>query len=297
MADEEGLRDALEQARGVLAAFLGPVKPACGLVLGSGLNFYADTLEDVRTLPFDRVPHMLSSTAEGHAGRFALGWVSGDGRRVPVLCMQGRIHGYEGASAQQVAFPIWLMAACGIDTVLVTNAAGSLNPDIPVGSFCVMEDHINLTGRNPVAGREPDLMAQRFVPMHDAYDPTLRALLLECARREGVPAHAGVYLGVLGPSFETPAEIRAFRTLGADTVAMSVVEEVIAARHVGVRVVGMSLVSNMACGVAGASPDSDEVMEVARGVEDRFKRLADRFVLSLAQEPPRGEEDDYPNNR
>lgn len=282
---EAPLRRQLVEAVAVLERFLDGVKPVCGLVLGSGLNFYAETLDDVRFLPYSEVPHMRVSSAEGHAGRFVLGWLAGNATdRIPVLCMQGRIHGYEGANAWQVAYPVWLMAACGIDVLVATNAAGSLNPNFAVGSFCVMEDHINLTGRNPVAGMEPHAMAQRFVPMYQAYDPALRELMHDSAACSKVDVHEGVYLGLLGPSFETPAEIRAFRALGADTVAMSVVEEVIAARHVGMRVLGMSLVSNMACGIDGASPESGEVMQVALSVELRFKRLMDGFVRRLADE-------------
>lgn len=273
------VRAYLEEAKPILEGFLGDTKPVCSLILGSGLNFYADTLEEARVLPFSHVPHMLVSSATGHKGQFVLG-------RVPntdawVLCMQGRIHGYEGATSQEVAFPVWLMQACGVEVLITTNAVGAINPTFSVGDFCVMTDHINFTGRNPLAGMEPHAMAERFVPMMDAYDPELRTRLLQLAEVEQITVHQGVYLGLLGPNFETPAEIRMFSTWGADTVAMSLVEEVLAARHMGMRVVGMSLVSNMACGVGDGDPTSDEVMEVALGVEDKFARLMNGFIASL----------------
>lgn len=276
----ETLQDQIERTATRLKAFVGDVKPVCGLVLGSGLNSYADTLEDATVLSYKDLPDMKVSTAVGHKGQFVLGRVPGSD--VYVFCMQGRLHGYEGVSAQDVALPIWAMHAAGIDTLVTTNAVGALNPTFKVGSFCVMTDHINFTGRNPVAHVEGDAIAPRFVPMLDAHDPALRALLLDVAHREGVDVNQGVYLGLLGPNFETPAEVRLFASWGADTVAMSVVEEVIAARHVGMRVMGLSLVSNMACGIEGADPNSDEVMDVAEQVKDAFVALMNGFLIDLA---------------
>lgn len=281
MAQDTNLQEHIEQAARVVRAFLDGVQPVCGLILGSGLNFYADALYDARTLPYKDVPFMRVSTAEGHKGQFVVGYLDADAS-IPVLCMQGRIHGYEGASAVDVAFPVWIMQAAGIDTLITTNAAGAINSTYSVGSFCCMKDHINFTGRNPLVGVEQSQMAQRFVPMLDAYDPTLRVTLLELASQLDIEVHEGVYLGLLGPSFETPAEIAMFASWGADTVAMSVVEEVIAARHVGMRVVGLSLVSNMACGIEGADPNSEEVMDVALHAEKDFKTLMDAFITTLA---------------
>ncbi len=276
----ESLQDQIERTATRLKAFVSDAKPVCGLVLGSGLNSYADTLEDATVLSYKDLPDMKVSTAVGHKGQFVLGRVPGS--EVHVLCMQGRLHGYEGVSAQDVALPIWAMHAAGIDTLVTTNAVGALNPTFKIGSFCVMTDHINFTGRNPVAHVEGDAIAPRFVPMLDAHDPALRALLLDVAHREGVDVNQGVYLGLLGPNFETPAEVRLFASWGADTVAMSVVEEVIAARHVGMRVMGLSLVSNMACGIEGADPNSDEVMDVAEQVKDAFVALMNGFLVDLA---------------
>ena len=195
--------------------------------------------------------------------------------------MQGRLHGYEGCTAREVAFPVWLMQSVGIPTLVTTNAVGAINPNFKVGSFCAMTDHINFTGRNPIVGIEPNLMDERFVPMLNAYDPNLRELLQIASKETNVEVNEGVYLGLLGPSFETPAEIRLFDSWGADTVAMSLVEEVIAARHVGMRVAGLSLVSNMACGVKGGDPTSEEVMEVAQGVEQDFVSLMNFFFAHL----------------
>lgn len=275
----ETLRAHLEEAQPVLSAFIGDDTPVAGIVLGSGLNPFADSLEQPRYLPFAQVPHMKVSTAVGHVGRFVLGRVPGTDKTV--LCMQGRLHKYEGNTAQQVAFPIWLMARCGIPTLITTNAAGAINPSYHVGDFCIMTDQINFTGTNPLVGVDADRIAPRFVPMLDAFDPALRQLAADQAARLGIPVQRGVYLGLLGPSFETPAEIRMFASWGADTVAMSVVEEVIVARHMGMRVLGMSLVSNMACGVKGADPNSDEVMDVARTREADFSRLMNAIVAAL----------------
>lgn len=283
MPQDADLQHHIAQSALVLNEFLDGVQPVCGLILGSGLNFYADTLYYVRMLPYCDVPYMRVSTAEGHKGQFVLGYLDSDAT-IPVLCMQGRIHGYEGASAVDVAFPVWLMHAVGIDVLITTNAAGAINETYRVGSFCCMKDHINFTGRNPLVGVEQSRMAERFVPMLDAYDPALRTMLLNLATQLEVEVSEGVYLGLLGPSFETPAEIAMFASWGADTVAMSVVEEVIAARHVGMRVVGLSLISNMACGIEGADPNSDEVMEVARGSEDAFQMLMDAFISAIAQD-------------
>lgn len=277
---ETPLRQYLSEAKPYLEEFLADKKPVAALILGSGLNPYADALEGSSVLPYKQIPHMKVSSATGHKGQFVLGRVSGT-EDTWVLCMQGRLHGYEGCTAREVAFPVWLMQSVGIRTLVTTNAVGAINPNFKVGSFCAMTDHINFTGRNPIVGIEPNLMDERFVPMLNAYDPNLRELLQIASKETNVEVNEGVYLGLLGPSFETPAEIRLFDSWGADTVAMSLVEEVIAARHVGMRVAGLSLVSNMACGVKGGDPTSEEVMEVAQGVEQDFVSLMNFFFAHL----------------
>ena len=277
MPDENILKENLHEAAYHLKVLLKGRVPKVGIILGSGLGPLADRVEDAVIVPFDNVPHMKRSTASGHKGQFVCGTLAG----TCVLVMQGRLHGYEGNTSQEVAFPVWVMHELGIGTLITTNAAGAINEAYHVGDFCIMADHINFTGRNPVVGTEPDGIAFRFFSMKDAYDPELRALARAVAGREGIPLQEGVYLGLLGPSFETPAEIRAFRTWGADTVAMSVIEEVIAARHVGMRVLGMSLCSNMACGIGDASPSDEEVFEVALSRQPDFCRLVTEIVREL----------------
>lgn len=264
----------LDESAALMRERLGERDPRIGLILGSGLGPLADCIEDAVYVPFGEVPYMKQSTATSHVGRFVAGTLNGEA----VIAMQGRLHGYEGNTAEEVAYPVWLMQRLGIDILITTNAAGAINESYQVGDSCLMTDHINLTGRNPLVGVEPDRLAPRFVSMMDAYDPALRRAAKAVAAERGIRVQEGVYLGLLGPSFETPAEIRAFLALGADTVAMSVVEEVIAARHVGVRVLGISLVSNMACGIEGASPDDDEVLEVGREREVDFASLIEGIV-------------------
>lgn len=277
MLERNELDERLSVASDMLRRRLGERRPKIGIVLGSGLNPLAEEIEDAVCVPFGSVPSMRTSTADGHVGRFVCGRLA----EVTVLAMQGRLHGYEGCSAVDVAFPIWLMGRLGVETLITTNAAGAVNAAYSPGDFCVMTDQINLTGRNPLANLEAADMAERFVSMLDCFDPALRAVARRASLECGVPVQEGVYLGVLGPSFETAAEIRAFRALGADTVAMSVCEEVIAARHVGMRVLGMSLISNMACGIQGSSPSEGEIMDVASKREEDFSRLIKAIVTEV----------------
>ena len=277
MPEQNVLKENVCEAAYHLKVMLEGRVPYVGIILGSGLGPLAEEVQDAVYVPFSEVPHMKRSTTTGHKGRFVCGTIGG----TCVLIMQGRLHGYEGNTAQEVAFPVWVMHELGIGTLITTNAAGAINESFNVGDFCLMTDHINFTGRNPVEGPDPDGIAFRFFSMKDAYDVELRSIALDAARREGVTLREGVYLGLLGPSFETPAEIRAFRSWGADTVAMSVCEEVIAARHVGMRVLGISLCSNMACGIDEASPSDVEVFEVARRSEPAFCRLMTGILRAL----------------
>ncbi|MEG0776549.1 MAG: purine-nucleoside phosphorylase [Raoultibacter sp.] len=277
MAQRTVLGDNLSLSASVLGSRLKGRHPRIGIILGSGLNPLADQVENAVTVSYGEIPSMKSSTAASHVGRFVCGTLNG----VEVLCMQGRLHGYEGNNAQEVAYPVWLMQRMGITTLITTNAAGAINENYRVGDFCIMCDHINFTGRNPIAASDPARLSERFFSMGGAYDPQLRCLALNVAAKEGISVQEGVYLGLLGPSFETPAEIRMFRMWGADTVAMSVCEEVIAARHVDMRVLGISLISNMACGVKGASPSGDEVLDVAKTREADFARLVRGIVAEI----------------
>lgn len=275
--DRNILRQHLCESAAVLAKRLEGRMPQVGIILGSGLGPLAERLVEACYIPFTDVPYMKGSTVTSHVGRFVCGTLE----NTCVLVMQGRLHGYEGNTAQEVAYPVWLMNELGIETLITTNAAGAINEAYQVGDFCLMTDHINFTGRNPLTGIEPDGLAPRFVSLAEAYDTELRDLACRVAQERGIRVQEGVYLGLLGPSFETPAEIRAFRLWGADTVAMSVVEEVIAARHCGMRVLGISLISNMACGIEGASPNDDEVLEVAAAREHDFVRLVCGVVAAL----------------
>lgn len=276
-AGDNLLKSRLEASKKVLLEKLGSLKPEIGIILGSGLGPLADHIQDALYIPFEEVPYMKTATASSHVGRFVCGTLSGKN----VIAMQGRLHGYEGNEAWEVAYPVWLMYLLGVKILITTNAAGAINESYQVGDFCLMQDHINLTGRNPIVGTDPDKIAPRFIPMKDAYDPVLRQIAKAVADDLSISIQEGIYLGLLGPSFETPAEIRAFRVLGADTVAMSVVEEVIAARHVGIKVLGISLVSNMACGIEGASPCDDEVLDVAKSKEADFVSLIKGIVSRL----------------
>ncbi len=271
------LKEKLNDSAEVLRRALVGRKPRVGIVLGSGLGSFAERIEDAAYIAFGDVPYMKTPTAISHVGRFVVGTLAGK----QVMVMQGRLHGYEGNEPYEVAYPIWLMHEIGIDILITTNAAGAINESYRVGDFCIISDHINFTGRNPIVGIEPDDLAFRFFSMYEAYDPALRLLARAVAKDWGIRIQEGVYLGLLGPSFETPAEIRAFRTWGADTVAMSVCEEVIAARHVGIRVLGLSLITNMACGIDKASPNDTEVLEVAYQREADFCTLMCGIVEKL----------------
>ncbi len=245
MLQNEDLAQKLEAAIQYMQECLGGIKPDILLVLGSGLNHVAEVVANPVVVPFAKVPHLCESTAEGHVGRFVFGEINGKN----VLVMQGRLHGYEGYTAQDVAFPIWIAHKLGAKALFTTNAAGGIAEGLEPGDFCIMSDHINFTGRNPVAGAKVPEVGPRFFSMEGAYDADFRTTALSVAADLGIHAQEGVYLGLLGPSFETPAEIRAFASWGAATVAMSVCEEVIAARQVGMRVLGMSLISNRAAGM------------------------------------------------
>ncbi len=277
MSEQNVLDAHLTSSVALLEQRLAGRKPTVGLILGSGLNSLANDIEDAVCVPFAEVPHMKTSTATGHVGQFVCGLLGG----VCVLAMQGRLHGYEGNTAQEVAYPVWIMQRLGAQTLITTNAAGALNEDFHVGDFCIMSDMINFTGRNPIASLEAAALADRFVNMKDAFDPELRSLAHRVANTNKLRVQEGIYLGALGPSFETPAEIRMFRSWGADTVAMSVIEEVIAARHVGMRVLGISLISNMGCGIQGASPSDEEVHNTAKTRESDFARLITGILEEL----------------
>jgi purine-nucleoside phosphorylase len=260
------------------------VTPKLGIILGSGLGAFADQVQDAVAIPYAEIPHFPQSTVAGHSGKLVLGTIGG----VAVAVMQGRVHAYEGYAMDEVTFPTRVLGLLGCRTLLVTNAAGGINTSYAPGDLVAIADHINLTGTNAALGpNEPRFAVtpgggERFFDMRNAYAPHLRQLAHAEATKQGFTLAEGVYLAVLGPSYETPAEIRAFRTLGADLVGMSTVHEVIVARHMGLDVLGLSLVTNMAAGVLDETIHHGEVMEMGRKVEGQFTSLLTALVPQMA---------------
>jgi purine-nucleoside phosphorylase len=255
-----------------------PLRPQIGLVLGSGLGGFADSLTDATRIPYTDIPAFPRSTAIGHAGQMVIG-KSG---AVPVAAMQGRVHLYEGYSAQQVAFPMRVFGRLGIRAVILTNAAGGINLNYQQGALVLIRDHINLQGTNPLVGPNDDRFGVRFPDMTQAYERSYRALAREEASKLGMTLHEGVYAALLGPSYETPAEINYLRTIGADLVGMSTAFEVIAARHMGIKVLAISCVTNMAAGIIDQPLSHKEVMETGERVKTSFEALL-RAVLPRIQ--------------
>jgi len=254
------------------------LKPAIGLVLGSGLGGFADRLDGATQVPYAEVPGFPVSRVPGHAGRLVLGELASPDGPIPLVAMQGRVHAYEGWPAAEVAFGVRVLAALGVRTLLVTNASGGIAPGFGAGDLVRITDHINLTGQNPLTGPNDDHLGPRFPDMSEAYDTRLGALLDEAAAEAGVPLKRGVYAGLAGPSYETPAEIRMLRTLGADLVGMSTVHEVIAARHQGLAVAGVSVVTNAAAGLGQARLTHEEVQARAELARPGLEALLAAFV-------------------
>lgn len=262
---------------------LTSTRPRIGIILGSGLGRFAEQVDDATIIPYATIPHFPQVTVEGHSGSLILGHFAGQ----PVAILQGRVHAYEGYSMAEVTFPTRVLGLLGCRTLIVTNAAGAIRHDLLPGALVVLSDHINFTGTNAASGPNEarfghdEQSGQRFFDMSSAYSPSLRAMAKEEATKLGQSLEEGVYLAVLGPSFETPAEIRAFRILGADLVGMSTVHEVIVARHMGLDVLGLSLVTNMAAGVTGQAIDHQEVMEIGRLAAARFTALVTSLIAQL----------------
>jgi len=256
-----------------------PLRPHIALVLGSGLGGFADELENAVRIPYAEIPSFPRSTALGHAGRLVIGTVAG----IAVVAMQGRAHLYEGYSTQQVAFPIRVFGRMGVRAVVLTNAAGGINPTYGRGALVVIRDHINLQGQNPLAGANDDRFGPRFPDMTDAYNPQFRSFALDEADRLGGDIHEGIYAAMLGPSYETPAEIRYLRTIGADLVGMSTVPEVVVARHMGIEVLAISCVTNMAAGMSGEKINHEEVLETGERVRGKFLALLRTVLPRMGQ--------------
>ena len=255
------------------------LRPALGLVLGSGLGAFAQTLEEATAIPYGQIPHFPTSTAIGHRGELVVGKSNG----VPVAVMAGRVHFYEGYTFSQVVFPVRVLGRMGVKSLVLTNAAGGINVDFRPGELMVIDDHINLTGSNPLIGPNEDALGERFFDMSEAYDPALGTIAANACKAVGLTAHRGVYLGLTGPSYETPAEIRMGRILGADAVGMSTVPETIAARHMGVRVLGISCITNMAAGVLKQKLDHREVLEVGERVKTGLMDVLARVLQEAAK--------------
>ena len=253
--------------------------PTAGIVLGSGLGGLADDLEDEVAIPFDDLPGWPAATAPGHVGRLLLGRLAG----TPVVMLQGRFHVYEGNDPGLVVQPVLLFGRLGAEVVVLTNAAGGVDQALAPGALMVITDHLNLTGRTPLLGQNADEIGERFVDLVGAWDPALRAALLAAGAAEDVPLTEGVYAGLLGPQYETPSEVRMLRTLGADAVGMSTVLECIAARWAGLRVCGVSLVTNAGAGYTGEPLTHEEVLLAGAEAGPCLARVIRRFVAGLAR--------------
>jgi len=256
------------------------LRPRVGLVLGSGLGAFADELTNGAHIPFAKIPHFPLSTAIGHVGHLVIGKVGA----IPAAVMQGRVHFYEGYSLKDVIFPMRVLARMGIRAVILTNAAGGINTEFKQGALVILSDHINLQGSNPLIGPNDERFGPRFPDMTQGYWKSYREIALEEARRLGIDVYEGVYAAVSGPSYETPAEIRYLRTIGADLVGMSTVPEVIAARHMSIRVLGISCVTNMAAGILDRPLDHKEVLETGERVKGQFMALLRAVLPRIASD-------------
>jgi purine-nucleoside phosphorylase len=254
------------------------LRPKIALVLGSGLGAFADEFEEAAKIPYARIPHFPRSTAIGHVGQLVLGKIGG----VALAGMQGRVHLYEGYSAKQVAFPVRVFQRMGVKAIIVTNAAGGINLSYSEGALVALRDHINLQGANPLIGLNDDRFGPRFPDMTHAYDPEFRRFVADAGRQLSLNLHEGVYLALAGPNYETPAEIHSFRNLGADLVGMSTVPEVLAARHSGIRVLGISCITNMAAGITGKSLTAEEVFETGNRVKHQFISLLRAIIPKIS---------------
>ena len=269
-------QELLSEASARVVQKLGTL-PETAIILGSGLGILADKLGNACHVTTSDIPGYPPSTVAGHRGR----WVAGDLNGNRILAVQGRIHGYEGHPSRVLAFPIHILASCGVKNLIITNAAGAINRYYAPGHFMAIDDQINLSFSNPLLGKNDPEFGPRFPDMSAAYDAQLTQKLIEIATKSGIKIHRGIYIGVRGPSYESAAEIRMFSRIGADAVGMSTVAEVIAAAHRGLRVVGVSCISNMATGIADQPLRHDEVTEVAEMVKGNFLELITRFVHEI----------------
>lgn len=251
--------------------------PKVGLILGSGLGKFIDSVKNPTIISYSDIPHFHTTSVEGHDGRLVLGEVEG----VSVAVLQGRLHAYEGHAMEDIVFPVRVLATLGIESLILTNAAGGVNEKYRPGNLVLIEDHINLMGNNPLIGPNISELGPRFPDMTHAYDPELRSLLQATAKELGSSLHSGVYCSVLGPTYETPAEIRMIRTLGGDMVGMSTVPEAIAANHLGLKVAGISCITNMAAGMVNQKLSHDDVKAQALKVLEEFSGLLTASIKKM----------------
>ena len=270
------LYERAEHATRVIRARIN-VEPRIAIVLGSGLGDFADDFEEAVGIPYEEIPGFMRSTAQGHAGRLVVGKVDS----VPVVAMQGRVHYYEGYSLDEVTFAVRTFGLLGVKTLVLTNAAGGINVALTQGALMVISDHLNLMGVNPLRGPNDERFGPRFPDMSAVYSPELQELVIEEAKAIGVELRRGIYGALSGPSYETPAEIHLLRTLGADAVGMSTVPEAIVARHMGVEVLGISCITNMAAGISDEPINHEEVMATGNLVRETFAELLRRVIGAI----------------
>ncbi|MFC0014738.1 purine-nucleoside phosphorylase [Allobacillus sp. GCM10007490] len=268
------LMNQIEEAKQFIQQKLNKQEPNIGLILGSGLGVLADYIEEPTTIPYEQIPHFPKSTVAGHEGQLVIGELEGQ----TVLAMQGRFHYYEGYPMEAVTFPVRVMHALGIEQLIVTNAAGGINENFEPGDLMIIQDHINMMGTNPLIGPNPDELGPRFPDMSQAYSKSLRNLAEETANELGQTIRKGVYVGNSGPTYETSSEVKMLRILGGDAVGMSTVPEVIVANHSGMKVLGISCISNMAAGILDQPLSHEEVIETTERVREDFIQIV-RSIL------------------
>lgn len=270
----------MQETMNIIRKYAPKFSPKVGMILGSGLGSIADSLTNSITIPYSAIPGLQSGSVVGHASLMVMGYL----QDVPVVCMKGRLHIYEGASYESIRTFVRMIKNLGAGTLIVTGASGSLREDMGAGEIMMINDHINLQPGNPLLGPNDESIGPRFVSLENAYDADLRATMATVGERLKIPLHEGVYIAALGPSFETPAEIRAFRTLGADAVGMSVVPEVIVARHCGMRVLGLSAITNLAVGLSKEKVTHEGTIQFGDVTARKLTKLIPEFVKELGRD-------------
>lgn len=273
----QDMKNIIMKGAAAIRARFGADFPRTVLVLGSGIGRFAENLEDVESLAYAAIPGFAPATVSGHAGALLVGRLAGK----PLAIMAGRLHLYEGHPPQIIATLVQVLRTVGVDRLILTNAAGGLRPDMPPGTLMIIDDHINFSGQNPMVGPNDDAFGPRFFDMTYAYDPALREALAAAAGKAGVAVRNGIYVYCLGPNFETPAEIRLFGSWGADAVGMSTVPECLAANHCGIKVAGLSLITNLAAGLRGERLTHQETLTEGAKAYDSIERLLLEFFSAL----------------